>query len=309
MQIRRRLAAATLVVSAFAPGPHLGRAQTPEDERGVVPREYANQIDTTVRKRRPASAHKATRRVRYVPVDADQTPVTPGTDLGVTFWRLRDAKRADPPEAKERIAVRRHNVDQQAEMTPERADPAAEFADGELLRLSIEVPVEGYLYIIDRERYVDGTTSAPYLIFPSHQDVGTNDKGVPGRLLFVPNEKDDFELVRIDAGSPAKTAELFTVVLSPTPLEQLPPLAANEETRKLDPEQFASWMDAWKARTWRFEQQGSLSATITRAERAAGARQHTAMADGDALPQTVYHVGRKLAGPVYVELPIRIRAR
>jgi hypothetical protein len=307
MRTLHTLATATLIVSAFAAGPRFGRAQTPEDERDVVPREYANQIDTSIRKRRPASGRKVHQPVRYVPVDADQTPVTPGTDLGVTFWRLRDAKPADPPEAKERIAVRRHNVDQQAEMTPERADPAAEFADGELLRLSVEVPVEGYLYIIDREQYVDGTTSAPYLIFPSQQDVGKNDKGVPGRLLFVPNEKDDFELKRIDPGSPTKAAELLTVILSPTPLKELAPLAPNEETRKLDPQQFASWMDAWKARTWRFEQQGGLSAIITRAERAAGAAGHTTMTDEDALPQTVYHVGRKLTAPIYVEVPIRIR--
>ena len=51
------------------------------------------------------------------------------------------------------------------ELTAERIDTGAPLALGDRVRLTIESPNGGFLYVIDREVYDDGTTSDPYLIF------------------------------------------------------------------------------------------------------------------------------------------------
>ena len=50
----------------------------------------------------------------------------------------------------------------------QRIDPDnTPLRDGDRMRLSIEAPWDGYLYVLNREQYADGSTSDPYLIFPA----------------------------------------------------------------------------------------------------------------------------------------------
>ena len=48
------------------------------------------------------------------------------------------------------------------------------------MRVAIELPQEGFLYVVDRERYRDGTSGDPYLIFPVQNLNHGDNKGEPG---------------------------------------------------------------------------------------------------------------------------------
>src|SRR5947209_2109414 len=87
--------------------------------------------------------------------------------LGLTFWRLRPASATEAPE-KARLLVQKTGS-KPAELLPERTPADTTFKVGELVRLSLEAPREsqGFLYVIDREVYSDGSMGDPYLIFPT----------------------------------------------------------------------------------------------------------------------------------------------
>jgi serine/threonine protein kinase len=81
-------------------------------------------------------------------------------ELGVTVWRLRQSTAADPV----RLLV--HETGAAAEQwTPERVELGTPLALGDRVRISIESPRAGYLYVIDRERYADGSIGVPHVIF------------------------------------------------------------------------------------------------------------------------------------------------
>jgi hypothetical protein len=87
-----------------------------------------------------------------------------GELIGVTFWRLRAATASDD-QSKPRLLVQ----NAPGPYLLERVEADTPFSEGQLVRLSLEVPPAGdsYLYVIDREVYADGKRGDPRLIFPS----------------------------------------------------------------------------------------------------------------------------------------------
>jgi hypothetical protein len=221
--------------------------------------------------------------------------------------RKTDAKALQEPT---RIVIRKKGQSEEklVMMVPARMEAEALVADGDLLKLTIESPFETYVYIINREQYSDGSYSAAYLIFPAKSDVGRNDKGFPGRLLFLPSENDDdkFEVTRLNADGKEKTTEVFTVILSKQPLKDLPPLEKSDEPRPLDKSQFERWQNDWGGQVWKFERQNSAGLGITKAEKNAGAKVKAPLSEDDPPPQTVYHVSRKSPEVVLFTVPIKI---
>jgi hypothetical protein len=293
---------------------------SPDDTRGLKPREYAERIQNQIAQKRLRSKSTKPKAVaKYIALTKDTAPVTEGVDVGVTIWRLRPALKADAKEVQEqtRIAVRKKGQPDEKTlmMTPTRAESETVFSDGDLLKFTVESPFEAYIYILDREQYADGTMSDPYLIFPAREDAGINDKGFPGRLLFLPSVKDDdkFELKRLSDLNPKgsknaeKTAEKFTVILSKQPIKELPPLDKSDEPRKVDKQQLERWESEWGGRVWRFEKQGGAGASITKVEKQAGAKGGEVLARDDPKPQTVYHVERKATNVLLFDVSIKIR--
>jgi hypothetical protein len=305
-----------LAVNLLADGPQ----SSSDDTRGIIPTEYAERIQTEISRKRlhsPTGKSKAT--VRYVALTNNYATVAEGADVGVTIWRLRPAVTADAKEIQEqtRIAVRAKGRSREKTlmMTPARAESETLFSDGDLLKFTVESPFEAYIYIINREQYEDGSLSDPYLIFPGRDDVGTNDKVFPGRLLFLPSAKDDdkFVLKRLNdlnptAGkNPATIAETFTLILLKQPFAALAPLAQNEEPRKLTKQQLALWRADWGGRVWRFEMQQGAGASMTKAEKRAGTKGGGVLDGDDPTPQTVYHIERKTPNALIFDVSITIR--
>src|SRR6266446_6051279 len=73
-------------------------------------------------------------------------------EVGVTVWRLRPSRSSDEGA---RVLVQEGL--KQAEWTPERIEADTPLKIGDRVRLSIESPRPGFLYIIDREQYADGS--------------------------------------------------------------------------------------------------------------------------------------------------------
>ncbi|MEW6734816.1 MAG: hypothetical protein AB1489_26050 [Acidobacteriota bacterium] len=281
-----------------------------DSTRGMKVKEYAQTLPQRIQRHRLKSAKsKPTDVGHYVSTESDSDTVAQGIDIGLTFWRLRESNDNDEVASKERIAVRKKGQpgQQQVDMTPVRVESNMPFADGDLLRMTLESPLNGYyIYVLNREQYVDGTLSEPYLIFPSQTDVGKTDRIVAGKPLFIPNAIDSFELQRFVNDRTEKVAEVFIFLLTPAPIKELPPLT-DSQPRKVAMVEFKHWQQQWGVQRWKFERQGSTGLPITAIEKKASLTNNIVLSDSDQLPQTIYHIASKAGEPLLFQVPVQLR--
>ncbi len=223
--------------------------------------------------------------------------------LGVTIWRLRPAAKTD--EA--RILVTKSG--KKSDYTPERVEASTAFTEGQLVRLSIEVPRTGYLYVINREQYADNTMSEPYLIFPLTANNAAN-KVTAGRVVELPPQNDEqavFELHSFrEAGKPPQVAELLTFIISPEPLTGLPRATSDDAPIKLPAALVEDWEKRWSTQVEQLELENGAGQAYTRAEQRAGLNTNQRLTQADPLPQTIFRVGAKRGTPFAVKMPLKI---
>ncbi len=223
-----------------------------------------------------------------------------GEMIGLTIWRLRPSRAVDNPGA--RILLEEGpGKEKETEWTPVRVEADTLFALGDRVKLSVESPRDGYLYVIDREQYVDGTFSDPYLIFPSLTNRGGDNAVASGKLVELP-EQNAFRLGPLEP-NPKYAGELLTIVVTTEPLKEVKP---GSGPVKLDPEAVARWESQWAGDFERFELVGGAGKPYTKAEKEAAQDATQTLTQDDAAPQTIYHVNVKRGAPLLVKVPLRV---
>jgi hypothetical protein len=164
-----------------------------------------------------------------------------GELIGVTFWRLTEAKAAKNQPG---LTVRGSDG-RVSQLTAARVTADTPFHPGQRVRIGIEIPREknGYLYVIDREVYADGTMSEPYLIFPSQNTPPDGNRVTAGKIIYVPAQGDPLPHFTIQRSRADQVSELLTIIVSPNPLD-VQPGPPNNPTQ-LDPALIAQWEKQW----------------------------------------------------------------
>lgn len=226
--------------------------------------------------------------------------VVDDTVIGVTIWRLREPKATDS----ERLLT--HENGKTKEYTPERIEADAPLSQGDRIRLTIEAARKGYLYVIDREVYTDGTTSDPYLIFPTTRIHGGKNQVEVGRIIEIPDQEDNpnyFNLKPIGS-NPRLAGELLTVIVTPAPIQNL---RLSTGAIKLPGELVAEWEKKWGGQTGRLELEGGKGEGWTKAEKEAGKSGARLLTHEEARPQTIYYNPDKKSGdPMLITLRLSI---
>ena len=257
--------------------------------------------NTEFLKKRPAAATpgKPAPPPTYKPIaqSASTAPAGAGTMLGITLWRVRDPKPSDSPGTRVLVLKKK---DDSKECTQERMDAAAPITQQDGYRFTFEMPVNGYLYVIDRERYADGKLSEPYLIYPNN--AGDN-VVVPGRLIEVPDRREIPNYFTIEA-KPSQVAEVLSFLVTPEPI---PGLRFSHDPVPLDPALVATWEKKSVTKSERYEMEGGAGKTITEIENKAGADRANNVTQDDPLPQTLYRVSAKPGTPVLIEIPLKFK--
>src|SRR5678815_1762965 len=164
-----------------------------------------------------SSSKKTTTRRRVYRNATPNVPVNnvaPETVVGVTLWRLRRPTRTDSGE---RLIV--HDENATTEWVPERISATTRLGQGDRLRISVEAVRAGYVYIIDREQYADGSLGEPYLIFPTKRTGGGDNQVAIGRLLDIPAQDDSPPFFVMRKSRADHVAEVMSVIVTPTRLE------------------------------------------------------------------------------------------
>jgi hypothetical protein len=269
-----------------------------QETRQIIPEEFVKtrpaKSTTPSGKRanyRSATAKSASSAKAPRPASSD------GMQLGLTIWRLRPSR---PADGGARIVV--HQENETEEWTPERVESNALLRMGERIRFSFESPQKGYLYVIDREQYSDGSIGDPYLIFPTTRTRGGDNQVAPGHIVEIPGQEDRPNFFTLKRTRIDQTGELLTVIVTPQPIEGV---NIGEKPLKLSDEQVAQWEKQWGARTEKFELTGGAGKTWTVAEMEAGANATRQLTQEDPGPQTIYRVAVKPGSPLLVKVGLR----
>ena len=219
-------------------------------------------------------------------------------EIGVTVWRLRPWRSGDTGG---RVLVL--DGSKQTEWTPERIEADTPLKIGDRVRLTVESPQPGSLYIIDREQYADGSLGEPMLIFPTLHTRGGDNRVEPGKLVDIPAQEDQYSYFTAQPAGDRRdqVAEVLTIILAAQPL----PLQIGDQPLKLTEQQITGWEKLWGGAAERLELIGGAGRTWTNEEKAAGAAKGRQLTQSGPPPQTVYRVARKAGGPLLVTVPLR----
>ena len=266
-------------------------AQSPAPAPGESQLRTRQLWDTTLLEKRPAASKAA-------PKAAISHGLVKGALVGVTVWRLRPSKSTDDTSV--RSLVHEESGDQ--EYTPERISSRTPLLEGQRVRISAESAQAGYMYVIDRDEYMDGSKGDPYLIFPTQRTRGGDNKVVPGKVIEIPAQTDTPPFFKVTRSRADQVNETLTFLITPKPLEEL---QIGRNRLKLTEAQVAAWEKQWKTKSYKLEDIATEGKAYTAAEKAA-ARGEKLLTNQDPVPQTMYRVDCKKGEPVMLDLQLRI---
>ena len=198
--------------------------------------------------------------------------------LGITIWRLRPARTGD--------SGRRALIREKSKgllWAAERVQSDGTFREDDYVRISVESPRTGYLYVIDRDLSADGSTGEPLLIFPW---AGADHKLVPGSLIDIPGQEEDPNHFTARVTSRNQVGELLTFIVTATPLD----LPLSDKPLRIEPSALSRWEKLWGGVSERYEMEGGVGQAWTQEEQQAAAKKGRQLTREDPVPQTIYRV-------------------
>jgi hypothetical protein len=221
-------------------------------------------------------------------------------ELGITVWRLRQSKANDTSA---RLLVIENS--QSTHWVPERVEADTPLKVSERVRISVESPRTGYLYVVDREQYADGSLGDAYLIFPTMRTRNGDNKVRPGKLIDIPAQEDTpnyFTLVPSPSRSD-QVAEVLSFIVTSQPLEHL---QISDKPVKVSKSEIEKWEKMWSSQVERFEMEGGAGRAWTNEEKAASAISSSrVLTQEEPAPQTIYRIIAKATGSLLVTVPLR----
>lgn len=265
---------------------------------GASPDEKTRQLwDDAFRSKRPSASKPALTPARPGPPRPGPSAERLGEAfVGITVLRLRAARPAEQTGGAALI------VAGEQKLVAERVPSGESLQPGDRVRLVIESARAGYLYLIDREQYSDGSLGEPHVIFPTTRIRGGENRVAAGRLMEVPDAADTPSFFTLKQNRPDQIGELVTILVTPEPLAEVAPARG---PLRIAREQAMIWEQRWKAPVQVIETDpgGRL---YTRVEQRAGETARLLTQD-EPIPQTLYKVEARPGEPVLLVLALLLR--
>lgn len=253
-------------------------------------------INTGSKKALPRKATKRSYRIATPNVPTEG--VNGETVVGVTLWRLR---RASSTDSGERLIV--HEGPDSAEWLPERISANTKLDQGDRLRISVEAARTGYLYVIDREQYADGSLSEPYMIFPTTRTLGGNNQVTIGKIIELPAQDDRPPYFTVKRTRSDQVAEVLSVLISPSPLEGM---EITDKAQKLSEVQVSKWEKSWGGQVGLLELEAGAGKPWSKEEKEAGGDVARILKPDAPAPQAIYYQpNTKSSEPILVKVRLR----
>lgn len=224
-----------------------------------------------------------------------QSEIKSGNEIvGLTLWQLRPSVKSDDQS----VRILEREDEREVAWTPVRVDSDTVFSLGDRVRLSFESPRDGYLYVIDRELYADGTSGEPFLIFPTLKDYNGDNKVTAGRVIEIPKTRFKLKSDRADY-----RGERLSFIVTPEPLKEI---TIGTRMIQLNSAQVNTWEKNWSVVAEKWELEKGKGQIYTKAEKEAGENQARLLTQDDELPQTLFVIATKPGNPFLLNFPMRI---
>jgi hypothetical protein len=248
----------------------------------------------------PPSRSSQRRRYHLASSAAKSRPIPTTTaieQLGITLWRLRPAKVSDKGQRMVITEGGRTN-----EWLPERLEVDTPLSRGDRVRLSIESPRAGYLYVVDRDLHADGGMGNAMLIFPTLGMRGGDNQVRAGKLIDIPALEDDPNYFIATPGMSDQIGEVLTIIVTTSPLA----LPISHQPLAISSSDMAKWERTWSSETEVFEMEGGAGQTWTAEEKEAAAAKSTRQLTRDEpSPQTIFRLSPKSNAAFLVDVRLR----
>lgn len=236
----------------------------PQKDRSIVSEDFTDARPKSKKGTRRSGRPSRTYRLASAPLPKPLDKFSTDTlKVGITIWLI------------EREGDRTGRLSEIAK----RVEAGTQFREGDLIRLSIESPRTGFLYVIDRDWFTDGNSGDTKLIFPFR---GEDNRLYAGKLIDIPApQQSPFKATP----KPNQAGEMLTIIVSSSPLS----LPLTNNALPVSSAQLAEWEGMWSGMTERFEMNDGVGQARTTIEQEAasptGARQLTR---DDPAPQTIF---------------------
>lgn len=233
----------------------------------------------------------------------DDLPLT-AQRVGITIWKVREVLRGYNGA---RILSHPQRSGTSVEYQAERMQGDPLLAYGDKVRLAIESPRDGYLYVFDRELYEDGSLSAAYMIFPTTRLREGNNRIRANQPVEIPSLKDDpfyFEAKKIGLNPKKKlVGEVLSIAITDKPIAAFKDFGRDVMQVSSDDMQSVERLYSAKAEVFELEEGvGKPYSTVERDAANLGTRLLT---HADPVPQTFYLVEDKNNGGLLVSLALK----
>jgi hypothetical protein len=203
--------------------------------------------------------------------------------VGVTIWKFESSRTGAG------------SYWNRSDWTPKRVEADMKFREGDTLRISIESPRAGYLYVVNRDLLADGTYGETNLIFPTEAD---DNRLESGKLIDIPGPADPpFK------ASPKtdQSSELLTIIVTSKPL----PLRLGPRAMPISKDQLNVWEERWGGEFERLEMNGGVGKVRTTEEKlAASGMRSRQLTREDPMPQTIYSLSPPTADGLLFNLQL-----
>jgi hypothetical protein len=223
--------------------------------------------------------------------------------VGFTLWHMRPATKADGVIFRGLI----HEADQSADSATwaaERASLETPVSAEEFVRLSIESAQKGYMYVIDRDLYADGSESVPTLIFPTLRLRNGDNRVQPGIPIEIPHSDDRPPVFRMKKTRPDQTSLRLTIIVAPQRLSEVMP---SQNALSLKPDQLTKWERDWGAKTEQFENTALVGKAYTLIEQQAAKSNGHALSPGSPPPSMIMTSVGKPNDPLLYSVTLKLR--
>ncbi|HEX5702279.1 MAG TPA: hypothetical protein VFX97_03570 [Pyrinomonadaceae bacterium] len=236
------------------------------------------EVDPRRKGRSRGQVRRPTYRLVSNPAAGSRPPPANFEELGITIWRLRPARTGDSGR---RALIREKSKG--SLWAAERVQSDGTFREGDYIRISVESPRGGYLYVVDRDVLADGSTGEAMLIFPWAE---ADNKLVPGSLIDIPGQEEDPNHFTARITRHNQVGELLTFIVTATPLD----LPLSDKPLHIESGELSRWEKLWGGVSERYEMEGGVGQAWTQEEKQAAAKKTRQLTRDDPGPQTIYRV-------------------
>lgn len=240
-------------------------------------------------KNRPGTGRKKTPSTYRLATAATKPSIRRKLQVGVTIWRLEPETTGSPNSERSTSGGYWNKRD----LIPRRVEADVQFHKGDTLRISIESPRNGYLYVVNRDWLADGSYGETNLIFPKR---GEDNKLKAGKLIDIPAEdRPPFEA----SPKPNQASELLTIIVTSLPLK----LPLSNKVIPISEKQLKQWEQRWGGKVTRLEMNGGAGqARTTEEDLAASPTRGRQLTRDDPTPQTIYSLVPRNTGGLLFNL-------